>query len=404
MMTPEQIAVVQATVPVLEVHGEDITRHFYRRMFTHHPELKNIFNQGHQASGNQQRALAGAVYAYARNIANPGVLEAALTRIAHKHVSLGIEPAQYSIVGTHLLASIREVLGEAATDEILDAWKAAYGQLADLLIAQEASLYEANDAVPGSWRGWRKLKVERKVRESSEITSFYLVASDGSALPTFRPGQYVSVKRHIPGLELEQPRQYSLSDAPHGRWLRISVKREDGDAAAQRPAGWVSSELHANLNEGDELHVSAPYGDFYLDESRDTPVVMISGGVGLTPMMSMLNALVWQGSRRRVLFVHACRDAQVHAMKTRLNRIVEECPQVTRAVFYETVTPQDVRGRDHDFAGLVDLDALGEALLMPQADYYLCGPLPFMQAQRDGLLARGVDAERIHWEVFGSGN
>ena len=122
------------------MHGVALTRHFYARMFEHNPELKHIFNQGHQAGGEQQQALAGAVAAYAEQIDDPSVLAPVVTRIEHKHVSLGVRPEHYPIVGKHLLASIREVLGEAATDELVDAWAAAYGQLADLLIAEEAAV------------------------------------------------------------------------------------------------------------------------------------------------------------------------------------------------------------------------------------------------------------------------
>ncbi|KAG1245356.1 hypothetical protein G6F65_021275 [Rhizopus arrhizus] len=141
MLSPQIRALVKATAPVLKTHGVALTRHFYARMFDHNPELKHVFNQAHQAGGQQQLALAGAVTAYAEHIDDPSVLMPVVTRIVHKHVSLGIRPEHYAIVGKHLLASIREVLGEAATDELVDAWGAAYGQLADLLIAEEARLY-----------------------------------------------------------------------------------------------------------------------------------------------------------------------------------------------------------------------------------------------------------------------
>lgn len=401
MMTPAQIATVKATAPVLAIHGEAITAHFYRRMLSGNPELKNLFNQGHQANGNQSRALAGAVYAYAEHIENPSVLAGAVQHIARRHVSLGVTPEQYPIVGGHLLASIQEVLGDAATPEIIDAWAAAYGQLADLMIGVEAGMYREAAGAEGGWAGWRDFKVQRKIAESDEITSFYLVPADGGAVPAFRAGQYVSVNVTVPALGITQPRQYSLSDAPHGRWLRISVKREVGDASC--PAGLVSNLLHDGVNEGDVLPLSVPQGNFHLDDEASTPVVMISGGVGITPMIGMLNTLVWRQSPRRAVFAHACRNGRVHAMRDRLNRIVEECPQVSRAVFYETVEAQDQPGRDHDHVGRIDLAAHRDALVVPDADYYICGPVPFMQEQRDALLALGVPAARVHWEVFGTG-
>ena len=220
---------------MLKTHGVALTRHFYARMFEHNPELKHIFNQGHQAGGEQQQALAGAVAAYAEQIDDPSVLAPVVTRIVHKHVSLGVRPEHYPIVGKHLLASIREVLGEAATDELVDASAAAYGQLADLLIAEEARLYADSAAKPGGWTGWRAFRVARREAESSEITSFYLEPADGGQVPGYQPGQYVSVRLYVPELGLMQPRQYSLSDAPGQGRLRISVKRRPA-WPARRPA------------------------------------------------------------------------------------------------------------------------------------------------------------------------
>ncbi|KOQ37939.1 NO-inducible flavohemoprotein, partial [Achromobacter xylosoxidans] len=284
MLSPQIRALVKATAPVLKTHGVALTRHFYARMFQHNPELKHVFNQGHQAGGEQQQALAGAVAAYAEHIDDPSVLAPVVTRIVHKHVSLGIRPEHYPIVGKHLLASIREVLGEAATDELVDAWAAAYGQLADMLIAEEARLYVDSATKPGGWTGWRAFRVVGKQPESAEITSFYLAPADGGEVPAYRPGQYVSVRVYVPELGLMQPRQYSLSDAPGQGRLRISVKREAG--GAQNPAGRVSNALHDHLQEGGVLDVAPPQGDFHLREDSDAPVVLLSGGVGLTPMVS----------------------------------------------------------------------------------------------------------------------
>ncbi|MGE6917766.1 NO-inducible flavohemoprotein [Achromobacter kerstersii] len=401
MLSPQIRALVKATAPVLKTHGVALTRHFYARMFEHNPELKHIFNQGHQAGGQQQHALAGAVTAYAEHIDDPSVLMPVVTRIVHKHVSLGIRPEHYGIVGKHLLASIREVLGEAATDELVDAWAAAYGQLADLLIAEEARLYAESANKPGGWTGWRAFRVVGKQPESAEITSFYLAPADGGAVPAYQPGQYVSVRVYVPELGLMQPRQYSLSDAPGQDRLRISVKREA--AGVQTPAGRVSNALHDRLEEGGVLDVAPPQGDFYLKPDGDAPVVLLSGGVGLTPMVSMLNHLVKTNDARQIRFVHGCRNRSVHAMKDHVNRIAAERGNVQKAVFYEEIGHDDEPGRDYDHAGRVDLQAIRDHAIVPGADYYLCGPAPFMQAQRAALLELGVAADRIHAEAFGTG-
>lgn len=153
MLTARQIELVKATVPVLREHGVTLTSHFYKRMLSGNPELLNVFNSAHQARGHQQKALAGAVLAYAENIENPGVLLSAVKHIASKHCTLGIRAEQYGIVGKHLLASIREVLGKAATDELIEAWAAAYGQLADLLIKVESDIYKDQTMAEGGWSG-----------------------------------------------------------------------------------------------------------------------------------------------------------------------------------------------------------------------------------------------------------
>ncbi len=401
MLSPQIRALVKGTAPVLKTHGVALTKHFYARMFRHNPELKHVFNQGHQAGGEQQQALAGAVAAYAEHIDDPSVLMPVVTRIVHKHVSLGIRPEHYLIVGKHLLASISEVLGEAATEELLAAWAAAYGQLADLLIAEEARLYAESAAKPGGWTGWRAFRVVGKQRESAEITSFYLAPADGGEVPAYRPGQYVSVRVFVPELGLMQPRQYSLSDAPGQDRLRISVKREA--AGADTPAGRVSNALHDRLEEGGVLDVAPPQGDFHLREDGNAPVVLLSGGVGLTPMVSILNHLVGLNDERQIRFVHGCRNNSVHAMRDHVNGIAAERANVRKAVFYEEVGHGDQPGRDYDYAGRVDLNAIRDEVIVPGADYYLCGPAGFMRAQREALTGLGVPADRIHAEAFGSG-
>ncbi|MBV7485851.1 NO-inducible flavohemoprotein [Bordetella sp. BOR01] len=403
MLSQEVRALVKATAPVLKVHGEALTRHFYARMFRHNPELKQVFNQGHQDGGQQQQALAAAVAAYAEHIDDPSVLAPVVTRIVHKHVSLGIRPEHYAIVGKHLLASIGEVLGEAATDELIAAWAAAYGQLADLLIAEEARLYAQSAGKEGGWTGWRAFRLERKVPESAEITSFYLVPADGGPVPGYLPGQYISLRVYVPELGLMQPRQYSLSDAPGQGRLRISVKREGGVAGAGAPAGSVSNLLHARVQEGDVLDLAPPQGDFTLDEQRAAPVVLVSGGVGLTPMVSMLNHLVARDDGRQIRFVHACRDRSVHAMKAHINTVTQAWPNVRKVIYYETVSADDRHGHDYDYTGRMNLQAIRDVAVLPDADYYLCGPLPFMNAQRQALAELGVEPDRIHAEVFGTG-
>lgn len=193
MLTQKTKDTVKATAPVLAQHGYDIIKHFYRSLLSTHPELKNIFNMRHQERGEQQQALARAVYAYAANIEDPQSLEAMLKGIANKHTSLGVRPEQYPIVGQHLLAAIKEVLGDAATDDIISAWAQAYGNLADILMGMESGLAEETAARPGGWTGCRDFVVRAKQPESDVITSFVLEPADGLPVVNFEPGQYITL-------------------------------------------------------------------------------------------------------------------------------------------------------------------------------------------------------------------
>jgi len=398
-MTPQQIDLVKATVPVLRENGVALTGYFYNRMLGNNPELKETFNMGHQRSGAQAQALAGAVLAYAENIEDPSVLLPVVELIAHKHVSLNIQAPDYNIVGENLLHSISEVLTISMEDPLIDAWAAAYGQLADLFISTEKAIYEQHQQTQGSWLGWRKFKIAKKVNESEEITSFYLAPVDGGALPKYEAGQYISVRVFVEALGLKQPRQYTLSTSPQTDYLRISVKREDekGDLAS----GWVSNTLHG-LAEGSEIEVSAPTGNFYLIDSSKRNV-FISAGVGLTPMIAMLNQLVTLDMPQPASFIHACRSSQVHAMKQHIQEQKTKFPRLSTFTAYEFPHSGDVIGEDYDVAGRLDLATLDTALLPAHADYYLCGPIPFMQQQHQALVARGIKPEQIHSEAFGTG-
>ena len=207
MLTKQQIELVKATVPVLREHGVALTSHFYKRMLSHNPELMQVFNMGHQRAGFQQQALAGAVLAYAENIENLPALLGAVAHIANKHVSVGIRAEHYPIVGKHLIASIKEVLGDAATPELIDAWTAAYMQLADVLIGAEKAIYDKNAVAEGGWTGWRFFKVAEKSKQTDNVTSFKLVPVDNGKMPEVKAGQYISVRVFVKGQDLIQPRQ-----------------------------------------------------------------------------------------------------------------------------------------------------------------------------------------------------
>lgn len=397
MLSQDTKDIIKATAPVLAEQGSTIIRRFYQRLFEAHPELRNLFNMTHQERGEQQQALARAVYAYAANIEQPQTLAAVLENIAHKHASLGVRPDQYPIVGEHLLGAIKDVLQEAASEDILQAWAQAYGELADMLIGMERRLREESASHAGGWNDWRTFVVQEKTPESEVITSFVLAPSDGGPLPDFHPGQYISLAVQVPALGLQQIRQYSLSDMPNGLTYRISVKRE---AAPGLPAGQVSCLLHEHIEVGDELKIAPPYGNFHIDVDAQTPIVLISGGVGLTPMVSMLKTAL-QNPARQVVFVHGARNSRVHAMRDRLRQAERENENFRVIVFYDEPQAEDTEGRDYDYAGLVDVKLIRDQILLPDADYYICGPIPFMRMQHDALENLGIAEGRIHYEVFG---
>jgi nitric oxide dioxygenase len=396
-MKIEQIQLISATVPILKEHGVLLTKHFYNRMFTHHPELKNMFNMGNQQSGKQQTALAMAVLAYAENIANPSVLMPVIDHIGHKHVSLDIRPEHYQIVGEHLIASIKEVLGEAASPAILDAWTAAYQQLAAVMSGNEAGLYEKKATQLHGWTGWRPFIVREKIVESAEITSFHLYPADAGHTMIHIPGQYISVRTFIPEINLYQARQYSISSTPNVDYYRISVKREKG--AALDTNGLISNHLHDAVGLGDVINLTAPAGEFKLDADLATPVVLISGGVGLTPMISMLQNLVAKDYSFPITWLHGCRNREVHAFKAQLDEIVNTCDYVEQTVFYDSATELDKQEGIKE--GFLDLKSLDVISSNPGANYYVCGPAAFIRKQYSDLIAMGVEKESIMFEEFG---
>ena len=382
---------IDASVPVLKEHGVAITTHFYTSMFAAHPELKNIFNMGNQAAGVQQQSLAAAVFAYAANYRNPDALTPVVERIVHKHASLGITAEHYPIVGKHLLDAIQAVLGAAATPELLAAWGEAYGVLANVLIEAEKTLYAKAGVTPGELQ---TLLVKEVVQESENVKSFYLVTREGKSPGHFQPGQYISVAGQVG--ELRQLRQYSLSDAPEQPWWRISVKRED----EQQPAGQISNWLHDSIKAGDTLQTSVAFGDFKPSIEGEDPIVLMSAGVGITPMISVLNTLASRNPNRRVLFAHAARHGGHHPLRSDVRNARARLKALTEVQFYETPRKDDQPGIDYQHEGRMALAKLALDQL-PEANIYLCGPSGFMQEQWKSLVAKGVPPSRIHREVFG---
>ena len=396
MVSAKTKQIVKSTAPILAEHGETLTRHFYKRMFEHNPEVQEFFNPSNQAKGAQQRALAGAICAYATHIDNLEVLTDAVELIAHKHASLQVKPEHYPIVGENLLASIKEVLGEGATPEIIDAWAEAYGFLADIFIKREEELYQQQKQALGGWNGFRQFRVERKQPESDVITSFYLKPTDGKRLPSFKAGQYITVRMPTP-YGYTTMRNYSLSGQEEGMY-RISVKRESGN-----PDGFVSTNLHAHIQEGDTLEVGPPCGNFVFHSPAEAtrPIVFLAGGVGITPLLPQLREALAVSKEREVYFFHATMSPQLQAFKHELEALAQAHKNLKVNYRYSAPTDKDRTTLPAEQIGLIDTPYLKGMLPATNADFYFCGPEPFMASIYKTLQQWQVPQDQIQFEFFG---
>ncbi|ERO63957.1 NO-inducible flavohemoprotein [Pseudomonas piscis] len=387
MLSVQDRAIIKSTVPLLESGGEALITHFYRMMLSEYPEVRPLFNQAHQASGDQPRALANGVLMYARHIDQLDQLGDLVAKIINKHVALQILPEHYPIVGSCLLRAIAEVLGsEIATQEVIDAWAAAYNQLANILIGAEAAIYDEKAQAPGGWRGAREFKLVRKVQESAEITSLYFEPADQGPILAAEPGQYIGLQLFIDGQEIR--RNYSLSALSDQGQYRISVKREAG--------GVASNYLHDQCPVGRSIMLFPPAGEFTLQAS-DKPLVLISGGVGITPTLPMLEAAL--ATERPVHFIHCARNGQVHAFRQWVDALAERYPQLKRFYCY---AEDDGVSPAADNLGLLTQDQLAQWLPEQRdLDAYFLGPKGFMAAIKRHLKALGIPEQQSRYEFFG---
>jgi nitric oxide dioxygenase len=390
LLSPASLDVVRATAPVVAAHADEITARFYPRMFAAHPELLRVFNQGNQATGEQSKALAGSVVAYAVQLIDPAApsFDHVMRRIAYKHVSLGIRPEQYTIVGEHLLAAVGEVLGDAVTPEVGAAWAEVYWLFALQLVAEEARFYQEAHIDP--CHPTRPYRVVRCIEETDDVVSLVLEPVDGAELPEVAPGQYVSVFVDLPNGD-RQPRQYTVSSTAVNTRLQITVRRVHGVNGA--PDGRVSNYLHDQVKVGDVLDVSTPAGDFVVTPT-ESPLLLASAGAGITTVLPIVEHIARNQPQRKVIVAHADRCAKDHALRDTVLHLGRELDDFTSYAWYETVDPDDTKSRH----GYMDLT---EVPLPDDVQVFTCGPLPFMRHVRSTLLDRGVPATHIRYEVFG---
>ncbi len=391
-LSAETIAHVKATAPAVAARATEVTRAMYARLFQD-DHIKALFNHANQASGQQHHALAGAIVGYALNIENLEALIPAIERMAQKHVGYHVLPEHYPYVAKALLGAIAEVMGEAANEEILAAWGEAYWFLAGLLQEREHGIREAIEAIDGGWNGWRAFEIAERTVESAVITSFVLRPKDGGKVLPHKPGQYLTLRLTTPD-QGEIRRNYTISNAPNETAYRISVKREEGGQGGSRF-------LHDVAQVGTTILLTPPSGDFFLPQAQERPVVLLSGGVGLTPMVSMLETIADKHPELQTAFVHGALDGASHAMDGHVRALAKAHGKTSVATFYAQPAANDEAGRTHDHDGLITVDWLKANTPFETADFFLCGPRPFLKAFVGGLSRAGVASERIHFEFFG---
>ncbi|PAT07477.1 globin domain-containing protein [Corynebacterium hadale] len=369
-LSEEHAEIIKATLPPVGENIETITKTFYNKMFTAHPELiANTFNRGNQKQGAQQKALAASVATFATQLVDPNAPDPVmmLDRIAHKHVSLGIRKDQYQIVHDNLMAAIAEVLGDAVTPEVAEAWDAVYWLMADVLIKHEAKLYESDGVTDGDV--FRRAEVTAKEQLTDSVYA-YTLSGDFTAP---RPGQYTSV-----GVTLDdgarQLRQYSIIEGDEHSY-RIAVETD----------GEVSTFLRDHVAVGDTVDATLAAGDLVLQDSNN-PVVLISSGIGSTPMVGILGHLSRTHSDRKVTYLHADNSEDSWAQQAETRALAEA---LADANVTATFRSQDQR------VNIAEADLAG-------ADVYLCGGANFLQGIRDDIAALPADKApaNVYFELF----
>ncbi|MDQ6754050.1 MAG: FAD-binding oxidoreductase [Actinomycetota bacterium] len=380
MLSDQARPIIEATLPLVAERLPRITPNFYSRLFAAHPELLDgLFSRSNQKNSKQQQALAGSIAAFATHLVNnPGTVpESVLSRVAHKHASLGIVEEQYPIVYKYLFEAIAEELSDVITEEIASAWSEVYWLMAHALIKIEKGLY-AETANDKPWSPW--VLVAKQNAGTGSMTFIFEPADETTVSPS-KPGQFVSVRVTMAD-GIKQVRQYSLHSDTHAA-QRIFTTKIDND-------GEVSPVLHRDVKVGDVLELSNPYGDVTLGDGEH-PLVLASAGIGCTPTASILRSLAEQDSSREVLVLHADQGMESWALKEQMSADVEKLDSAQLQLWLER--PEE--GFNKGFMTLEGLD------IPADASVYLCGPLPFMKSIRSQALATGIPAERIHYEVFG---
>jgi len=251
------------------------------------------------------------------------------------------------------------------------------------------------------WNGYRKFQIGHKRQECDGVWSFRLEPHDRRPLPAFKPGQYLTFQLNCPGRDKPLVRCYSLSDCPKPDYYRVTIKREGPPPdKPDLPPGVASTFFCDLLKEGDIIDAKAPSGHFCLDLAQDKPVVLIAGGVGITPMLSMANAIAASGSKRECWFFFGARNGAEHIHRDELDKL-RQCASIQLHVCYSRPRPEDRKGVDYDHEGRVSVELFKQLRPSSNYEFYLCGPGPFMKSITDGLSEWGVPDCAVFFEAFG---
>lgn len=412
-LTAAQKDIITASIPFLQEKGVDLTFAFYKYMFETHPEVKPFFNKAHQITMKQPKILAYSLVAYASNIHDLTPILGFVRQIVEKHVGLQVKPEHYDIVGSCLLKTLKDMVGDAASDEFMEAWKVAYTDLANILIDLEKERYaEELGQLENAWSGFADAHVDNIVQETPSIKSVYIKLDDEKAkIAKFFPGQYICIRLSTDGGKTEQSREYSLSNELEGpssveysNCFRISVKRiEDGVA---------SNYIHDQLKVGDKLKITSPFGKLtepYLKSTDATekakPVNVFIGGIGITPAVSIVEYFLKQGNR--VNFFLSNPDFKSRAFGDVIVRLTKQYSnlQVNEFLSFESKEETNLEtaynhkihyGRrlgHEDFEFITDENA-------NDFQYFLVGPVTYMDFVNQTLAKKGVDVARINSEEF----
>ncbi len=381
LLSDKHAEVIRATLPVVGENIGAITGLFYTKLFDAAPVLeRDVFNRSNQARGEQQKALAGSIANFATLLISDTDEDPRTTigRIAHKHASLGVSEAQYDVVHKFLFEAIVEVLGEAVTPEVAEAWDAVYWLLANALIDAEKQLYKAADVDPDTVL--REVQVLDVVRRTEDVLSLVL---DASGFQDPVPGQYLSIGVTLPD-GARQIRQYSIVDFGNGR-IEVAVKRDKSD-----PLGEVSNFIHDHVAAGSTVVASPPFGDVSLHEGHGR-VFLLSKGIGNAPFVGILNGMVAQGRTNPVVVIHADLDSASHAFADTTTDLVDKLGGEHVFCYAEPAeTPEETFAR-----------AIAERAFADTDNALVCGSVDFVAATHKLLNVAGVDDSRIHYEVFG---